>query len=467
MAKNYNRYTTIRYIIDAPIVGISYLLAVNISSGQKISESGTDNYLFTLISLIVWYIAASFSRLYADRRSNKYSEEIVFIIYTIMLFTILLSSVSFFLRTFFQFNSNFFTLFILFLFFLLTLTKYIIRKYLHSAIYQGKLFDNILIVGATPSALDFYETINKYYYYGYKCVGFIDNNQTKLNGCTYHGNINNLGNILKDHLIDEVVIALPNVESALIRECLEVCDYYTTKARIIPDLFQYASSTLQMNNIGLLPVINIRSLPLDKPENRLLKRVFDILFSICFFLILGCWLLPLIALIIKLTSKGPIIFKQERWGLNNEKIVCYKFRSMDSNSRDIDENGFYHQASKDDPRVTTLGAFLRRTNMDELPQFWNVLLGNMSVVGPRPHPTPLNIESMHTVENYMLRHVVKPGITGWAQVNGCRGETRIPGSMQKRVNFDLYYIHRWTFWLDGQIILQTAINVIRGDQNAY
>ena len=467
MAKTYNRYTTIRYIIDAPIVGISYLLAVNISSGQKISESGTDNYLFTLISLIVWYIAASFSRLYADRRSNKYSEEIVFIIYTIMLFTILLSSVSFFLRNFFQFNSNFFTLFILFLFFLLTLTKYIIRKYLHSAIYQGKLFDNILIVGATPSALDFYETINKYYYYGYKCVGFIDNNQTKLNGCTYHGNINNLGNILKDHLIDEVVIALPNVESALIRECLEVCDYYTTKARIIPDLFQYASSTLQMNNIGLLPVINIRSLPLDKPENRLLKRVFDILFSICFFLILGCWLLPLIALIIKLTSKGPIIFKQERWGLNNEKIVCYKFRSMDSNSRDIDENGFYHQASKDDPRVTTLGAFLRRTNMDELPQFWNVLLGNMSVVGPRPHPTPLNIESMHTVENYMLRHVVKPGITGWAQVNGCRGETRIPGSMQKRVNFDLYYIHRWTFWLDGQIILQTAINVIRGDQNAY
>ena len=140
---------------------------------------------------------------------------------------------------------------------------------------------------------------------------------------------------------------------------------------------------------------------------------------------------------------------------------------MVSNSSDIDRNGFYHQASKDDPRVTMLGAFLRRTNMDELPQFWNVLLGNMSVVGPRPHPTPLNIESMHTVENYMLRHMVKPGITGWAQVNGCRGETRVPGSMQKRVNFDLYYIHRWTFWLDGQIILQTVINIIRGDQNAY
>ena len=178
--------------------------------------------------------------------------------------------------------------------------------------------------------------------------------------------------------------------------------------------------------------------------------------------------MPLIALAIKLTSKGPVIFKQERWGLNNEKIVCYKFRTMAADSSDIDGNGYYNQASKDDPRITSgFGAFLRSTNMDELPQFWNVFLGNMSVVGPRPHPTPLNLESMHTVENYMLRHVVKPGITGWAQVNGARGETRVPGSMQQRVNFDLYYIHRWTFWLDGQIILQTVINVFRGDQNAY
>jgi len=467
MAKAYNRYITLRYIIDAPIVGISYLLGYSLTSGQGQANSNTYHYLFTIIALIVWYIATSFSRLYADRRSNKYSEEIVFIIYTIILFTILLSSVSFFLRSFFQFNANFFTFFLTILFILLALTKYIIRKYLHSAIYQGKLFDNILIVGSTPSALDFYETINKYYYYGYKCVGFLDNSSSKMNGCAYQGKINTLGAILKEKVIDEVVIALPNTENEQIQQCIEVCDYYTTKARIIPDLYQYTSSTIQVNNIGLMPVISVRALPLDKQENKILKNVFDILFSALFFLLLGFWLLPLIALAIKLTSRGPVIFKQERWGLNNEKIVCYKFRTMVANTTDIDENGFYHQASKDDPRVTWLGAFLRRTNMDELPQFWNVLLGNMSVVGPRPHPTPLNLESMHKVENYMLRHVVKPGITGWAQVNGCRGETRIPGSMQRRVNFDLYYIHRWTFWLDSQIILQTAINVIRGDQNAY
>lgn len=467
MAKAYNRYTTLRYIIDAPIVCISYLAATRITENETSGNSSLRMYLFALIALAVWYIAASFSRLYADRRSNKYSEEIVFIIYTIILFTILLSSASFFLRNTFQFNANFFSFFLSLLFFLMTLTKYVIRKYLHSAIYQGKLFDNILIVGSTPSALDFYETINKYYYYGYKCMGFLDNDNTKMNGCTYQGKINNLQAILKQHHIDEVVIALPNTQNDEIQQCLELCDFYRTKARIIPDLYQYASSTVQVNNIGLMPVISIRSLPLDKPENKFLKRIFDIFFSALFFLFLGWWLLPLIAFAIKFTSRGPIIFKQERWGLNNQKIICYKFRSMVSDSSDIDQNGYYHQASKDDPRVTRLGAFLRRTNMDELPQFWNVLLGNMSVVGPRPHPTPLNLESMHTVENYMLRHVVKPGITGWAQVNGCRGETRVPGSMQRRVNFDLYYIHRWTFWLDGQIILQTAINVIRGDQNAY
>ncbi|MBI2283794.1 MAG: undecaprenyl-phosphate glucose phosphotransferase [Bacteroidetes bacterium] len=467
MAKAYHRYTIIRYIIDTPIVGLSYLLASSITSGRDFGSMSPNMYLFTLIALLVWYISASFSRLYADRRSNKYSEEIIFIIYTIILFTILLSSASFFLKDRFQFAPHFFTWFLGILFFLMSFTKYVIRKYLHSAIYQGKLFDNILIVGSTPSALEYYETINKYYYYGYKCLGFLDNTHNKLNGCHYLGKIGNLGPLLKDRRIDEVVIALPNAQNDEIQQCLEICDYHATKARIIPDLYQYASSTVQVNNIGLMPVISIRSLPLDKLENRVLKRAFDIVFSVIFFLTLGFWLLPLIALAIKLSSKGPAIFKQERWGLNNEKIICYKFRTMVSDSSDIDANGYYHQASKDDPRVTRLGAILRRTNMDELPQFWNVLLGNMSVVGPRPHPTPLNLESMHTVENYMLRHLVNPGITGWAQVNGSRGETKGPGSMQQRVNFDLYYIHRWTFWLDSQIILQTIINIIRGDQNAY
>jgi putative colanic acid biosynthesis UDP-glucose lipid carrier transferase len=177
--------------------------------------------------------------------------------------------------------------------------------------------------------------------------------------------------------------------------------------------------------------------------------------------------MPLVAFIIKLTSKGPVFFKQERWGLNNKMIVCYKFRTMYSGSPETNLDGSFIQATKNDKRITPLGKFLREWNIDEFPQFWNVLRGNMSVVGPRPHVTPLNLASVESVDRYLLRHLVKPGITGWAQVNGSRGGTSQPGAMQRRVNYDLYYIHKWTFWLDCQIILQTIINIIKGDDNAY
>jgi putative colanic acid biosynthesis UDP-glucose lipid carrier transferase len=467
MSRKLNIYTIIRYLIDSPVVGLSFLFSIYVTNTKSLDQLNLTDYLFLLLSIILWYITASFSHLYTERRSNKFSEEIIFIIYTLFLYAIVFSSASFFLQKIMQLGTYFLGTMLAILFPLITITKYLIRKYLHAAIHQGRLYDNLLIIGATPSAMHFYETINRYYYYGYKCVGFVDDHQHKMNGCVYKGGIHQLPQILKQDRIDEVIIALPDNDDATIRECIEICDQYATKTRIVPDAFRFTTATTQVNNIGLLPVLSVRALPLDKIENQALKRTFDILFSLCFFVLLGSWLMPLIALAIRLTSKGPIIFKQERWGLNNEKIVCYKFRTMVHNSADIDQDGMYNQATKDDPRVTPIGALLRKTNMDELPQFWNVLLGNMSVVGPRPHPTPLNLESMHTVDNYMLRHIVLPGITGWAQVNGFRGETRKEGAMQQRVDFDLYYIHRWTFWFDCQIILQTVINIIRGDQNAY
>jgi putative colanic acid biosynthesis UDP-glucose lipid carrier transferase len=140
---------------------------------------------------------------------------------------------------------------------------------------------------------------------------------------------------------------------------------------------------------------------------------------------------------------------------------------MNNESKDTDENGCYMQATKNDPRITTFGYFLRKTNLDELPQFFNVLLGSMSVVGPRPHPVPLNLSSKDNIENYMMRHLVKPGITGWAQVSGYRGETRVPYLMKKRIEHDLYYMENWTFWYDLQIIVQTLVNMVKGEKNAY
>lgn len=464
MKKKLSYFHITRYLADALSISLAYAVTL-LSIFGSITEH--FNVLFLFFSTLYWYLISPFSKLYANRRSNKFSEEIIFIVYNIILLFVCMSASLYFVSGTSIYNMQFFGIYLGYMFLFVSATKYYLRKNIHAALHQGKLYDKILLVGSTPSAINYYETINKFYYYGYKCAGIIDDKPTQLNGSKYFGKIEALHQVLQTEQIDEVVIALPNTEYTKIQRCIEVCDYHKTKVRILPDLQQFASSAVTVDNIGLLPTISIIELPLDKWQNRLVKRIFDIAFSLLVFFTVGIILFPLIALLIKLTSKGAVFFKQERWGLNNEKIICYKFRTMVAESRDLDASGKYQQATKNDPRVTWIGKILRKTNLDELPQFLNVLLGNMSVVGPRPHPTPLNIESMHTVDNYMLRHIVLPGISGWAQVNGCRGETKSVDDMQQRVNFDLYYIHRWTFWLDCQIILQTIINILRGDQNAY
>ncbi len=388
-------------------------------------------------------------------------------IYHSILFIVSLSSVLFFLNLNHKFPSKFVLVFANILTFLAILSKYAIRKKIHAYLNKGIFYDQVLLVGSAKAAEEFIDAVKKYYYYGYKCIGYIDEHDQLKKECPYLGNLNDLNTILRTTEIDEVFIALPTNENEKIQNCIAICDGLNVKVRILPNLSEFTSTSVYINNIGLLPVVNVGDLPLDKKENRILKRTFDIGFSLLFFIFLGIYLFPLLAIIIKLSSKGPVLFKQERWGLNNKRITCFKFRSMYKESSDIDELGNFQQAQKNDPRITLIGKILRKTNMDELPQFWNVLIGNMSVVGPRPHPTQLNIQSMELVDNYMLRHMVIPGITGLAQVNGCRGETRTTEDMQKRVNFDLYYIQRWNFWLDLQIIIQTIINIFRGDQNAY
>ena len=388
-------------------------------------------------------------------------------IYHSILFIVSLSSVLFFLNLNHKFPSKFVLVFANILTFLAILSKYAIRKKIHAYLNKGIFYDQVLLVGSTKAAEEFIDAVKKYYYYGYKCIGYIDEHDQLKKECPFLGNLNDLNTILRTTEIDEVFIALPTNENEKIQNCIAICDGLNVKVRILPNLSEFTSTSVYINNIGLLPVVNVGDLPLDKKENRILKRTFDIIFSLLFFIFLGIYLFPLLAIIIKLSSKGPVLFKQERWGLNNKRITCYKFRSMYKESSDTDELGNFQQAQKNDPRITLIGKILRKTNMDELPQFWNVLIGNMSVVGPRPHPTQLNIQSMELVDNYMLRHMVIPGITGLAQVNGCRGETKTTEDMQKRVNFDLYYIQRWNFWLDLQIIIQTVINIFRGDQNAY
>ena len=464
MKKQQQFLRNISYTLDIIIILIAYLVAKKFRYNIDLQYF---SYPFFFLSIVLWFVMSIFSKIYFEKRSNKFAEEMVQMIYHSILFIVSLSSVLFFLNLNHKFPSKFVLVFANILTFLAILSKYAIRKKIHAYLNKGIFYDQVLLVGSTKAAEEFIDAVKKYYYYGYKCIGYIDELDQLKKECAYLGNLNDLHTILRTTEIDEVFIALPTGENEKIQNCIAICDGLNIKVRILPNLSEFTSSSIYINNIGLLPVVNVGDLPLDKRENRLLKRIFDIVFSLLFFILLGSFIFPLLAIIIKLSSKGPIFFKQERWGLNNKRITCYKFRSMYKESSEIDEEGNFQQAFKDDPRITLIGKILRKTNMDELPQFWNVLIGNMSVVGPRPHPTQLNIQSMELVDNYMLRHMVIPGITGLAQVNGCRGETRTTEDMQKRVNFDLYYIQRWNFWLDLQIIIQTVINIFRGDQNAY
>jgi putative colanic acid biosynthesis UDP-glucose lipid carrier transferase len=463
----YVRFQSLRSFIDGPILLLCMWWGQLLFPGNELKENQPFSYLFLVLLLVSWYLAAQITKIYSDLRTNKFSEEIVYIASTVSLHAIFLTSLLFFFRADVSFSNFFLLFYLLSVFLLVIITKYILRKYLHHSIYQGKLSEKVLLIGSTPAAQNFIETIERHAYYGYQCLGFLDNEKKELNGCKYFGKIADLKKIIETQEVDEVIIALPNSAHEEIKYSIEICDHLAKRARIIPDLYFYASSNIQINTIGLLPVINLRSLPQDRFGNRLLKRTFDILFAACFFLFIAWWLFPIIALLIKLSSKGPVYFKQERWGLNNELIICYKFRTMLHGSPQLDHEGKLIQSSRNDERVTTIGKYLRKFNLDELPQFWNVLKGDMSVVGPRPHPTPLNKSAIVEVQYYLLRHLVKPGITGWAQVNGSRGEMVSKNEIEERINYDLYYIHRWTFRLDCWIILQTVVNLIRGDDRAY
>jgi len=464
MSKVDKKYKLNRILLDILLIVISFL-ATYCLTGTVFQL--TQFILFTIILSTIWLTASYFSSIYGDRRSKKFSEELTYIFYTFFLYIILLSSLSFFINLFFKNPVTFFYSYIILLLPSLIIQKYIFRKFIHAQIFKGDLYESVIIIGLTYSGLDYLETINKFYYYGYRCLGYIDETASEKTNSRYLGNLEELSTIINSIEVDEIVIALSHSQTKSIQIVMELCEIKNIKVRILPDFSQYTSASVQVNNIGFMPVLNIKELPLDKVENKLFKRIVDIIGILLFIILIGFWMLPIIALIVKFTTKGPILFKQERWGLNNQRIICYKFRSMYVESKDLSHNGQYNQATKDDERITPIGKFLRKNNLDESPQFWNVLIGNMSIVGPRPHPVQLNLESMHSVENYMLRHIVLPGISGWAQVNGFRGETKEQGSMQKRINYDLYYIHNWTIWLDFQIILQTVINFFRGDQNAY
>ncbi|MEC7863495.1 MAG: undecaprenyl-phosphate glucose phosphotransferase, partial [Bacteroidota bacterium] len=262
--------------------------------------------------------------------------------------------------------------------------------------------------------------------------------------------------------IDEIFYSMPLTYPKKIKDLVDFCDKYMIRLKIVPDFRGFLFKRVNIEFFDDVPVITLREEPLRDFVNRFLKRMFDLAFSICVIIFLLSWLYPLIAILIKLSSRGPILFKQLRSGVNNEEFVCYKFRSMAINS-DSDAK----QATKGDARITKFGLFLRKSSLDEFPQFINVFMGDMSIVGPRPHMLLHTEEYSELINKYMVRQLVKPGITGVAQVRGYRGETKELEDMEGRVRLDVWYIENWSLSLDINIILQTIWNVFKGDENAY
>ncbi|GAA4139365.1 hypothetical protein GCM10022250_38910 [Flavobacterium chungbukense] len=335
-------------------------------------------------------------------------------------------------------------------------------KYIRSKGYNFKTF---IIVGANETGEKIRKVLAKDLTYGYKFLGFFDEkqSQTFVDPKLIVGSFENVKKFAIDKKIDEMYVALHIDNIEVINELIEICEQNMIRIKFIPDFQLYTkASKVEVTFYENIPVLMFRTEPMEYASNRVLKKVFDICFSGLVILFVFPWLFPIIMIIIKLESPGPIFFKQERAGRDNRSFMCLKFRSMHVNV--LADN---KQAEKGDRRITKFGAFIRKTSIDELPQFFNVFWGDMSVVGPRPHMVNLAKEYSDLISNYLVRQYAKPGITGWAQVNGYRGETKVLSDMENRVEYDIWYIENWSFLLDIKIVIKTVINILKGEENAY
>lgn len=425
-------------------------------------------FLLVLLShVVVWFLCARAFGLYGDLREKPFSIEWVMFLKAFGLYSLIASFVAFQLFGEYPYGKHQFLLQCSLVFLLLPVQKVIIRVLFKKLRNTTDNQRKVLIVGTGKTGLDFYHNYVKNRHYGCSLAGFVDNHHNPVVNGHYLGKTSDIDSVIAKHDLDDVIVTIPITQKNEVKEIVEIAQRRGKRVRIIANYEEYDNGQMAVDKMGNLSMITFGKSSLDDIDNKIYKRLFDICFSFLVIVLLFSWLFPLIAAIIKLTSKGPVFFRQERWGINNKTISCLKFRTMVASSVDVDENGKYKQACKNDPRITPIGRILRKTSLDELPQFINVLLGSMSVIGPRPHPVPLNLESKDTIERYLMRHWVKPGISGWAQVHGFRGETKDSRLMRERVNYDIWYIENWTFWLDLQITVQTVVNIVKGEENAF
>lgn len=324
----------------------------------------------------------------------------------------------------------------------------------------GKNFRNVVIVGEDYTSKNIAQIFKEEEALGYKYYGFFSDRPKKRQD--HIGKLNEAYDYIINNNIDEIYCTVSVLKKEQVKEFTKFANQHSRVIKLIPNSNELYSKNFRAEYYSNTLVLNVNRLPLDIAENRVMKRVFDIVFSIFIMIFLLSWITPLLALLIKLESKGPALFRQEREGLGGYHFTCYKFRSMRVNKLSDKAH-----AKKNDERVTRIGAFLRKTSIDELPQFFNVFMGDMSVVGPRPHISTFSEEYQKEIDNYMERHAVKPGITGLAQVSGYRGEVTKKSDIKNRIRFDIFYIENWSLLLDLRIIVQTVFNVFKGEEKAY
>jgi putative colanic acid biosynthesis UDP-glucose lipid carrier transferase len=328
---------------------------------------------------------------------------------------------------------------------------------------RGNNYRKIVFIGLDSSTKKMTQLFNKKSNLGYRYLGFFSDKKSDKKEKL--GSFKDSFNFISDktNFVDEVYCSLTELNKEQLKEVVRFTNDKDIVVKMIPNSEEFYSKHQNVEYYGeTLKVLSVRKLPFDFVENHLVKRFFDIIFSLLVCLFVLSWLIPILWVLVIIESKGPLLFKQKREGLNGEQFLCYKFRSMKLN-----EVSDKVHTSKNDNRVTKIGGFLRKTSIDELPQFFNVLEGAMSVVGPRPHLKSLSQEYQKEVGDYLKRHVVKPGITGLAQVSGYRGEIKKRSDIKNRVRLDIFYIENWSFFLDIKIVLKTIFNVFKGEEKAY
>jgi len=452
----------LRLFSDMLMICAAFLLAAVFAQPWEILMERYYMF-FLLIGLnLLWIVSSNYFSFYDDFSSRNFPVQFTNILKNTLLqltatvFFIFLVKEGLFTRNFIVYNT-------VFLILLISLRVVIFRKVLKFLRKRGRNIRNILIIGNGELAQNFKEMITSNPDFGYDLKSVIIDD----NGDLAETNPAQIENKLLTLEIDEVVIAYSDVPRHLIERIIKICDKNAAKVHIVPDYISFVSSRFQLTTFGDFPIITARREPLEEAQWRLVKRIFDIVFSLVVTLLVLSWMFPLVFILSKFFSKGSVLFIQERIGTKNKKFNCYKFRTM-VHEKEAEQK--FKPAVENDPRITKLGKFLRRSNLDELPQFINVLKGEMSVVGPRPHAVPYDDYYGKVVDEIRIRHNVKPGITGWAQIHGLRGdvadEVENRSRTKKRIEYDIWYIENWSFTLDLQIILVTIWKMLRGRTQA-